>query len=198
MSCLLKCGRSLSRCRKKNARILRLDDAEFHFGGSEKARRVFFKSPAPCAGARSRAAGGHFQRPNPCQQAGSPLLLRQARSRAAGIPSSPAIWLNGRPLPPKSPKASRLNSSVYRRRTAPIKHLPAPKGAYQRCPPFRRRVSYSLRHVRGHLPCFHQARFHLAFAAHLWRDTGRVGEEDGQPAPARGWRPRDGPRAPPG
>jgi hypothetical protein len=101
----------------------------------------FLRSHAPCAGARSRTAGGHFQRPNPCQQAGSPLLLHQARSRPAGIPSYPAISLNGRPLFAKSPKASRLNSSVYRRRTIPIKHLPAPKGAYQRCPPFRRRVS---------------------------------------------------------
>jgi hypothetical protein len=26
------------------------------------------------------------------------------------------------------------------RRAVPIKHLPAPKGAYQRCPPFRARV----------------------------------------------------------
>jgi len=83
----------------------------------------FLRSHAPCAGARSRTAGGHFQRPNPCQQAGSPLLLHQARSRPAGIPSYPAISLNGRPLFAKSPKASRLNSSVYRRRTIPIKHL---------------------------------------------------------------------------
>ena len=42
-----------------------------------------------------------------------PLLLRHARSRSGGIPSSPAIWLNGRPLLTKSSKASRLNSSGY-------------------------------------------------------------------------------------
>src|ERR1700730_18894245 len=46
----------------------------------------------------------------------------------------------GRPLLASSPTASRLNSSVYWRRNVPIKHLPAPKGAYQRCPPFRGRV----------------------------------------------------------
>jgi AAA domain len=30
---------------------------------------------------------------------------------------------------------------VYWRRDVPIKHLPAPSGAYQRCPPFRGRVT---------------------------------------------------------
>src|SRR6202045_4138525 len=54
------------------------------------------------------------------------------------------IWLNGRPLLASSPTASGLNSSVYWRRNVPIKHLPAPKGAYQRCPPFRGRVSHPL------------------------------------------------------
>ncbi len=35
-------------------------------------RDGFLRSPAPSAGARSRAAGGHSRRPNPCRQAGSP------------------------------------------------------------------------------------------------------------------------------
>jgi hypothetical protein len=38
------------------------------------------------------------------------LLFRQARSLEAAIPSSWAIWLNGRPLLASSPTASRLNS----------------------------------------------------------------------------------------
>ncbi len=39
-------------------------------------------------------------------------LFRQARSREGAIPSSWAIWLNGRPLLASSPTASRLNSPV--------------------------------------------------------------------------------------
>ena len=52
---------------------------------------------------------------------------------------------------------------------------------------------YPLRQVRGHLPRFHQARFHSAFAAHLWRDTGWAGRrrrpsppQPGDGAPERG------------
>src|ERR1700716_2635175 len=83
----------------------------------------FLESPAPCAGARSRAADGRFQPPDPHRQGGggggrapaggiaaaleyaggdpafprSPAS-RQERSIEAAIPSSRAIWLNGRPL----------------------------------------------------------------------------------------------------
>lgn len=43
--------------------------------------------------------------------------------RRRAIPSSPAIWFNGRPLLASNPTASHLNSSVKRRRVVPIKHL---------------------------------------------------------------------------
>jgi hypothetical protein len=62
-------------------------------------------------------------------------LFRQARSLEGAIPSSRAR-LNGRPLLASSPSASRLNSSVDWRDDVSIKHLAAPKAAYQRCPPF--------------------------------------------------------------
>src|ERR1700745_915977 len=121
-------------------------------------RNVFLRSPAPCEDGRFHSVGEHSRRrpragcpPAPrgvalggAQGGGRPvwergppgvpprpppLLLRQARSRAAGIPSSWAIWLNGRPLLASSSTASRLNSSVYWRRDAPIRHLPAPSEA---------------------------------------------------------------------
>jgi len=41
-----------------------------------------------------------------------PLPLRQLRSIEGEIPSSLAIWINGRPLLANRPTASRLNSSV--------------------------------------------------------------------------------------
>jgi hypothetical protein len=104
------------------------DDAEFHFGSSEKMRSVFFRISRSMrrrsfsrrrrtfSVAKSRPAGGIAacvmgRRGDPAWLPA--FLLHQARSRAAGIPSSPAIWLNGRPLLAKSPTASRLNSSVY-------------------------------------------------------------------------------------
>jgi hypothetical protein len=61
------------------------DEAEFHPGASEKMRRVFLESPAPCAGARSRAADMCFRPPDPHRQTGSP---RRPNTRAA-IPHSP-------------------------------------------------------------------------------------------------------------
>jgi hypothetical protein len=39
-------------------------------------------------------------------------VSRQARSFEGAIPSSRAIWLNGRPLLASNPTASYLNSSV--------------------------------------------------------------------------------------
>jgi hypothetical protein len=39
-------------------------------------------------------------------------LFRQARNLEGAIPSSRAIWLNGRPLLTSNPTASRSNSSV--------------------------------------------------------------------------------------
>ena len=62
--------------------VLSHNEAEFHLGASEKMRSVFLKSPAPCADARSRAADGRFQRPNPRRHAGSP----PAYWSAAAIP----------------------------------------------------------------------------------------------------------------
>src|SRR5208283_311757 len=112
--------------RKRLALVL--DETEFHFGASEKMRKVFFKisrsmrrrsfsrrkrafSVAKSAPASGIAACDWGRRGDPAWPL--PVVLRQARSRAAGIPSSWAIWLNGRPLLASSPKASRLNSSVY-------------------------------------------------------------------------------------
>src|SRR5262245_50283607 len=104
------------------------DEAESHFGGSEKMRSVFFKISRSMrrrsfsrrrrvfSAARSTPAGGIAacvlgRRGDPAWP--PPLLLRQARSRAAGIPSSSAIWLSGQSLFASSPTASCLNSSVY-------------------------------------------------------------------------------------
>ena len=41
-----------------------------------------------------------------------PWRLRQLRSIEGEMPSSPAIWINGRPLPASRAIASVLNSSV--------------------------------------------------------------------------------------
>jgi hypothetical protein len=51
----------------------------------ERSAAFFLKSLAPCADARSRAADGQFQRPDPHRQTGSP---RRSNTRAA-IPHSP-------------------------------------------------------------------------------------------------------------
>src|SRR5271157_1571493 len=112
--------------RKRLALVL--DETEFHFGASEKMRKVFFKISRSMrrrsfsrrkrafSVAKSTPAGGIAA----CVlgRRGDPALLpslslRHARSRSGGIPSSPAIWLPGRPLLTKSSKASRLNSSIY-------------------------------------------------------------------------------------
>src|SRR5262249_12756371 len=58
-----------------------------------------------------------------------PLPLRQLRSIEGETPSSLAIRLNGRPLLTSRATASRLNSSVKRRRPWLIRHLSAPAGA---------------------------------------------------------------------
>ena len=107
-------------------------------------RRSFSRRRRAFSAAKSAPAGGIAA----CvlERRGDPAcppspLFRQARSLEAAIPSSWAIWLKGRPLLASSPTASRLNSSVNCRRAIPIKHLPAPTGAYQRCPPFRGRVT---------------------------------------------------------
>jgi hypothetical protein len=81
---------------------LRLNDAEFHFGGSGKMRSVFLGSPAPCAGARSRAADEHSRRPNPRQQAGS----KPACWGAAAIPPSSRHFCCAKPA------AAQLDSLV--------------------------------------------------------------------------------------
>ena len=89
----------------------------------------FFKSPAPCAGARSRAADGRFPaarsapagglRPAYLSAAAIPFSddhRHPARSAAsfieAALPSSRTIWRNGRPLLVSNPPDSRLNSST--------------------------------------------------------------------------------------
>jgi len=66
---------------------------------------------------------------------------RQLRSIEGEIPSSVAICMVGRPLLSSSATASRLNSGVNSRLAFVIKHLPAPAGAYQRCPSKRGRIS---------------------------------------------------------
>ena len=50
-----------------------------------KCAKFFLRSPAPCAGARSCAAGGHSRRSNPCPQAGSPPAFWSV----AAIPRAP-------------------------------------------------------------------------------------------------------------
>src|SRR5438105_10171946 len=93
-----------------------------------RRRRAFSATKsAPAGGIAARVWG---RRGDPACPP-SPLF-RQARSLEGAIPSSPAIWRNGRPWLANSPTASRLNSSVYGRRDVPIKHLPAPSGAYQK------------------------------------------------------------------
>src|ERR1700682_1905384 len=52
-----------------------------------------------------------------------PPASRQARNIEAAMPSSRAIWLNGRPLLDSNPTASPLNSSVNCRRVVLIRHL---------------------------------------------------------------------------
>jgi hypothetical protein len=102
------------------------EKTHFHLGASEKMRSAFLESPAPYAGARSRAVDGRFRRPNPHRQAGSP----PAYWGAAAIPPAPPLpispgaqprrgyphflsnRLNGLPLLASSPTTSRLNSSV--------------------------------------------------------------------------------------
>jgi hypothetical protein len=75
-----------------------VENAELHFGGSEKMRsflgslRSFSRRRRAFSVAKSRPAGGIAacvlgRRGDPAWL--PPLLLRQARSRAAGIPSSP-------------------------------------------------------------------------------------------------------------
>ena len=102
--------------RKRLALVL--DETEFHFGASEKMRKVFFKisrsmrrrsfsrrrrafSPVKSLPPGGIAACVLERRGDP---ACPPPFLCQARNRAAGIPSSPAIWLSGRPLLASSPK----------------------------------------------------------------------------------------------
>jgi hypothetical protein len=103
------------------------DEAEFHLGASEKMRSVFFgisRSMRRRSFSRRRRAFSAAKSAPACGIAayvlgrrGDPacppsLLFGQARSLEAVIPSSWAIWLNGRPLLVSSPTASRLNSSV--------------------------------------------------------------------------------------
>src|SRR6266568_5732788 len=117
-----------------------LDEAEPHFGGSEKMATVFFRM------SRSIRSRSFSRRSREISTAGSgaecgadavvlgrsagpafhpPLRPRQLRSIEGAMPSSPAICVNGRPLLASRATASRLNSSVNGRRPWPIRHLPA-------------------------------------------------------------------------
>ena len=62
------------------------------------------------SGAGCGADAGIGRRAAPASR--PPLPLRQLRSIEGEIPSSLAIWINGRPLLANRPTASRLNSSV--------------------------------------------------------------------------------------
>ena len=96
-----------------------LDDAEFHFGGSEKMRSVFFKISRSMrkrsfsrrrrafSVAKSTPAGGIAacvlgRRGDPALL--PPLLLRHARSRSGGIPAPQQSGSTAGRCLPKAPK----------------------------------------------------------------------------------------------
>jgi hypothetical protein len=68
------------------------------------------ESSAAGSGTGCRADAGIGRRADPASR--PPLPLRQLRSIEGEIPSSLAIWINGRPLLTSKATASRLNSSV--------------------------------------------------------------------------------------
>src|SRR4051794_2156265 len=102
----------------------RNQQAEPHLGASEKIATVFFRM------SRSMRSRSFSRRSREISAAGSGtegeatigcgadpagpavLRLRQLRSIEGEMPSSPAIWINGRPLLASRAIASLLNSSV--------------------------------------------------------------------------------------
>src|ERR1700704_6838683 len=103
-----------------------LDQAEPHLGGSEKMATAFFKMSRSIrrrsfsrrsreisdagSGAECGADAGIGRSAGPASR--PPLPLRQLRSIEGEMPSSLAIWLNGRPLLTSRAIASCLNSSL--------------------------------------------------------------------------------------
>jgi hypothetical protein len=119
--------------------------------GATAVRAGFLRSPAPCAGAHSRAAGEHSRRLNPgLAPAARVAPCPQPRSGNPQLPGNQAQ----RPAA-ACQKPQSLPFEFIRISTAchTIKQPPAPKGAYQRCPPFRRRFSL-LRCGLGHQEIF--------------------------------------------